>query len=127
MKNSYLRVVLLSCLIWLIPLIASFFFYNQEGDLQVNFWFFKVAMIIVSSVTVLITLSKYLKASTTVSWVTFSIIALVVNCILDFIVLIGLLGFGIGNWVVEILPVYIVFIPLTTLFSYSLFGAQDTK
>lgn len=46
MKTSF-HFLLISFLIWLIPFIVGFLFFDRSGKLLVNFWLFKSIMVIV--------------------------------------------------------------------------------
>ncbi len=47
--KKYLINILYGFLAWLIPFVASFFFYTREGELTINILFFKSIMIVVGS------------------------------------------------------------------------------
>lgn len=46
MKTS-LHFLLISFLIWVIPFVSSFPFFGRDGNLTVNFWAFKLTMVVV--------------------------------------------------------------------------------
>jgi hypothetical protein len=111
-------------LLWLIPFLVSIFFYNQDGDLLVDFWVFKVAMVVVASVTSIFLFRWYYKGKDIHPIKILIPEVLLVNVVLDLIVLVGLLGMELSFWAISILPVYIVMIPLTIIISARYFGPK---
>jgi len=47
--NKYLTNILYGFLAWLIPFVASLFFYTREGELTIDIFLFKSIMIVVGS------------------------------------------------------------------------------
>ncbi|PWB54988.1 MAG: hypothetical protein C3F06_03275 [Candidatus Methanoperedenaceae archaeon] len=59
--KKYLINILYGFLAWLIPFVASFFFYTREGELTINILFFKSIMIVVGSFSAAFLLVSYFK------------------------------------------------------------------
>lgn len=112
-KKSFLHLYLSGFLMWLIPFVISFLFYNQNGQLQINYWIFKLMMVFVGVVSAYFVLGRYFKFFET-DWKTVSAIVFIINIILDLIVLVGGLKMEIWFYFISIVPVYAVFMPLTT-------------
>lgn len=110
-KNLH-KLFLPALIIWLVPLFVSFFFFNQEGDLQINFWLFKAIMLVAGSATAFVVLSKHYKKHT-YPWLSSSLILLLYNILLDLILLIGVLGTPLGVYFSTTATLYVVFIPLS--------------
>ena len=49
--KSFLRLVLLGILTWIVPFIASFLFYDRSGQLTTNIYLFKSVMIVIGVLT----------------------------------------------------------------------------
>jgi hypothetical protein len=59
--NKNIINVLYGFLAWLIPFVASFFFYTREGKLTINVSTFKSIMVVVGTITAAILLVSYFK------------------------------------------------------------------
>jgi uncharacterized membrane protein YpjA len=111
MKKKYLKNVLYGFLAWLIPFVASFFFYTREGKLTIDVFLFKSIMIIVGSVSGAFLLvsyfkkisSDYLKEGIIVGVTWFGI-----NILLDLLVLIPMSGMSIADYFTQIGMRYLV-------------------
>jgi hypothetical protein len=101
-------------LLWLIPLVVSFGFYNQEGELNTDFWIFKVTMIIVATITSVVLLRFYYKGKNHLNWWKTALVFLAINLVLDLIMLVGFLGMEILLWLYSVAIVYLVMIPATS-------------
>ena len=111
-SKNIISLIIPSFLIWLFPLLVSFLFYNQSGQLTINFWIFKLIMAMVGFSSAYFLLNKYYHKYS-FNWINNSIIILVVNILLDLIVLIGLIKMNLFFYLVSVLPVYFIFIPIT--------------
>jgi hypothetical protein len=107
-KNIYFKAFL----IWFVPFMFSFAFYDKTGQLVGNFWLFKLTMIFVASFTIYITLRNYFKTHS--DWLETAGKVLAVNVILDIVVLHLVLKMPIISWLAQVLPVYIILIPLAS-------------
>ena len=115
--NKYLRNILYGFLAWLIPFVASFFFYTREGKLTIDIFLFKSIMIVVGSISAAILLvlyfrkinGDYLKEGIIVglTW-------LVLNVLLDLLVLIPMSGMSIADYFTQIGIRYLV-IPVMSI------------
>lgn len=105
MSNIYFKAFL----IWLVPMILSFAFYDQNGALVGNYFVFKVVMALGIIATTYFTFRNYYKSHS--DWFKTARVIIIVNIILDLIILIGLLKMPITEWVINVLTFYIVLIP----------------
>jgi hypothetical protein len=60
-RHKSIRIVLFGILIWLVPFITGFIFYDRSGKLNVSEDFFKSAMILISSLTGMYALQRYFR------------------------------------------------------------------
>ena len=117
MMKIYLRNVLYGFLAWLIPFIASFFFYTREGKLTIDIFLFKTIMIIVGSVSGAILLVLYFKKITAdylKEGIIIGITWFAINILMDLLILIPMSGMPIGNYFTQIGLRYLV-IPAMTI------------
>lgn len=59
--NKYLKNIFYGFLAWLIPFVASIFFYTRERKLTIDIFLFKSIMIVVGSISASILLVSYFK------------------------------------------------------------------
>ena len=108
--NKYFRNVLYGFLAWLIPFVASFFFYSEEG-LTIDIFLFKSIMIVVGSISAAILLILYFK-KTSASYLKEGIIVGVawfgINILLDLLILIPMSGMIIVDYFTQIGIRYLV-------------------
>jgi hypothetical protein len=110
MTKKYLKNVLYGFLAWLIPFVASLFFYSKEG-LTIDIFLFKSIMIVVGSISAAILLvlyfkeirGAYLKEGIIVGVVWFGI-----NILLDLLILIPISGMSIADYFTRIGISYLV-------------------
>lgn len=102
-----------SIITWLVPFLISFAFYDQNGTMVGNYWVFKLTMIVSAVVTVFFAFRRFFRSHTSVNLMQASSIVIAIQVILDFVVLIGFLSMPLTMYLLTVLPVYIVFIPLT--------------
>ena len=103
--NKYVRNVLYGFLAWLIPFVASIFFYSSEGKLTIDIFLFKSIMIVVGSFSAAILLISYfrninvdyLKEGIIVGLMWFGI-----NIVLDLLILIPMSGMSIMDYFMQI-------------------------
>ncbi len=103
--RKYLNIILYGFLAWLIPFIASFFFYTREGKLTIDIFFFKSIMIVVGSFSAAILLiyyfkkinADYFKEGIFVGFAWFGI-----NILLDLLILIPMSGMSITDYFTQI-------------------------
>ncbi len=115
--NKHVRNILYGFFAWLIPFVASFFFYTREGTLTIDIFLFKSIMIIVGLISAAFLLisyfkkidSNYLKEGIVVGIVWFGI-----NILLDLLVLIPMSGMSIADYFTQIGLRYLV-IPVMTI------------
>jgi len=115
--KKYLRTVLYGFLSWLIPFVASFFFYTRTGELTIDIFLFKSIMIVVGSISAALLLIFYFKEIET-NYLKEAIIAglvwFAINILLDIAVLIPMSGMSIADYFVQIGIRYLV-IPVMTI------------
>ena len=103
--NQNLKLVLFGLLTWIIPFIAGFFFYSEEGQLTIDIFLFKSIMIVLSSFIGVILLVKYfetiksyfLKSGMIVGFAWFAI-----NILLDMLILLPMMGQDFGTYFAQI-------------------------
>jgi hypothetical protein len=109
--KKYLKNILYGFLAWLIPFVASFFFYTREGKLTIDVFLFKSIMIVVGSVSAAFLLVFYFKTINTnhlregvivgVAW-------FCINIALDLLVLVPMSGMSISDYFAQIGLRYLV-------------------
>ncbi len=102
--NKYFRNVLYGFLVWLIPFVASFFFYSKEG-LTIDIFLFKSIMIVVGSISAAILLVLYFK-KISIAYLKEGIIVGIawfgINILLDLLILIPMSGMSIADYFTQI-------------------------
>ena len=109
--NKSLRIVLFGFLSWLVPFVASIFFFSPEGGLVSDVFLFKTIMIVVGSATaaVLFVLhfrnvkQEFLKEGIVIGVAWFAL-----NIVLDILVLLPLTGTDIPTYFAQIGARYLV-------------------
>lgn len=91
MKNKIIRLLVSGVLIWLIPFVVSFAFFDRSGKPIIDYDLFKSIMIVVSSVVGGYAIIRYFKVIaenfTKEAWIA-GMAWLAVNLVLDLIVLV---------------------------------------
>lgn len=108
--NKYFRNVLYGFLAWLIPFVASFFFYSEEG-LTIDIFLFKSIMIVVGSISAAILLVSYFKKISTAYLKEGIIVGVAwfgINILLDLLILIPMSGMSITDYFIQIGIRYLV-------------------
>ena len=103
--NKYLKNILYGFLAWLIPFVASFFFYTREGELTIDIFLFKSIMIVIGSFSAAFLLVSYFKKidadyfneGIIVGFTWFGL-----NNILDILILIPMSGMSIADYFIQI-------------------------
>jgi uncharacterized membrane protein YpjA len=117
MMNKYLKITLFGFLTWLVPFVASFFFYTRSGALIIGEGLFKSIMIVLGSVTGAILLAihfrkvadNYLRTGIFIGLSWFAI-----NIVLDFLFLIPMSHMAVGAYFSQIGLRYLT-IPITSI------------
>ncbi|VVB86176.1 Uncharacterised protein [uncultured archaeon] len=103
--NKYVRNVLYGFLAWLIPFVASIFFYTREGKLTIDIFLFKSIMIVVGSFSAAVLLIYYFK-NIKLDYLKEGIIVGAVwfgtNIGLDLLILIPMSGMSIADYFAQI-------------------------
>lgn len=115
--KKHLKNLLFGFLSWLIPFIASIFFFTKEGGLTVDIFLFKSIMIVFGSVigAILMVLyfkniqKDYLREGIIIGMVWFAI-----NIILDLLVLLPMSGMSVPDYFAQIGIRYLV-IPVMSI------------
>lgn len=103
--NRYLKIVLYGFVAWLIPFVASFFFYTSEGTLTVDVRFFKSVMMVVGTATAAVLLVSYFKkiqADYLKEGVIVGLVWLMVNILLDVASLVLMFGMPLADYFMNI-------------------------
>lgn len=109
--NKYLKNILYGFLAWLIPFLASFFFYTKEGELTIDVFLFKSIMIVVGSISASILLVSYFKKINEAylkEGIITGVIWFGLNILLDLLILIPMSGLSIADYFTQIGIRYIV-------------------
>jgi len=109
--NKYLKNILYGCLAWLIPFVASFFFYTREGKLTIDIFLFKSIMIVVGSISAAILLVSYFRkinGDYLKEGIIVGLTWLGINVLLDLLVLIPMSGMSITDYFTQIGIRYLV-------------------
>lgn len=100
-----LKLFLYGLLIWIIPFIAGFFFYDESGQLTTNIFLFKSIMLLVLA-AVTITLSIFLLRREEVNHsqkgLTAGLAWFAIPLILDLLVLVPMAGMSIQDYLFQI-------------------------
>jgi hypothetical protein len=117
MKTT-LYFLLVSFLIWLIPFLAGFPFFDRSGKLLVNFWLFKSVMIIVLLISSYFLLNWFYgnNLNITHSLPTFLLIGFgiaVLNIVLDFFTVVPLNKLTVPQYFIQIGWVYVLIIAMS--------------
>ncbi|HMK53729.1 MAG TPA: hypothetical protein VK444_03020 [Methanobacteriaceae archaeon] len=109
--NKYLKIVFFGFLVWLIPFVASLFFYTSGGKLIIDIFLFKAIMIVIGSISGAILLILYFKKIHTDYFKEGIILGVVwfsINILLDLLVLVSIFGMPIADYFTRIGVGYIV-------------------
>lgn len=109
--KKYLKIAFYGFLAWLIPFVASFFFYTREGKLTIDIFLFKTIMIVVGSITGAFLLVSYFKKITAdylKEGITVGVVWFGINILLDLLVLIPMSGMSLSNYFTQIGLRYLV-------------------
>jgi uncharacterized membrane protein YpjA len=115
--NKHLKNILYGFLAWLIPFVASFFFYTREGKLTIDIFLFKSIMIVVGSISAAILLLLYFRrinADYLKEGILVGLTWLGINLLLDLLVLIPMSGMSIADYFTRIGITYLV-IPVMSI------------
>ena len=104
--SKYLKYSLFGLLTWVVPFVASFFFFDPEtGQTTVDIFLFKSIMILISALLgayILVKLFKKITDNFIQEAVIISVIWLGINYLLDIVVLLPMSGMAFGQWFIEI-------------------------
>jgi hypothetical protein len=103
--NKYVRLVFYGFLVWLVPFVASFFFYSIEGGLTIDIFLFKSIMIVVSSISAAFLLISYFKKINVDYFKEGIIVGLTwfgINILFDLLILIPMSGMSIADYFTQI-------------------------
>ena len=103
--NKYIKNILYGFLAWLIPFVASIFFYTREGKLTIDIFLFKSIMIIVGSFSaafLLVSYFKKIKADYFKEGIIVGLTWFGINIILDLLILVHMSGMSIADYFIQI-------------------------
>ena len=109
--NKHIRNILYGFLAWLIPFVASIFFYTREGVLTIDVFLFKTIMIVIGSISVAFLLISYFKRINTEylkEGIIVGVVWFAINILLDLLVLIPMTGISIVDYFPQIGLRYLV-------------------
>ena len=121
--NKHSRNLLYGFLAWLIPFVASIFFFTKDGGLSIDIFFFKTIMIIVGSISGAILLISYFKKINIgylKEGIYIGITWFVINILLDLLVLIPMTGMAISDYFLQIGLRYLVMPVMSIMVGVSL-------
>ena len=103
--NKLTHIILLGILIWLVPFISAFGFYDRSGNLNIDYDLFKSIMIVISAIVSSYAILRYYRFVQVnfiregyiigVSW-------LVINLLLDLIILVPMAKMQFRDYVMAI-------------------------
>jgi hypothetical protein len=99
------RLIFLGVIVWVIPFVLSFGFYDSKGNLATSYDLFKSSMIVISSIVGCFLLYRYFRAVTTDfvrEGIVAGIIWLAINLLLDVLILVPFAKMEIKDYVVSI-------------------------
>ena len=103
--NKYIKNILYGFLAWLIPFVASIFFYTREGKLTIDIFLFKSIMIIVGSFSaafLLVSYFKKIKADYFKEGIIVGLTWFGINIIMDLLILVPMSGMSIADYFIQI-------------------------
>jgi hypothetical protein len=112
---TFLRFLVVSFLIWLIPFVSSFFFFGRDGSLTINFWLFKGIMALVLFVCSVVLFRWWYGTASlpTRSWWFAGLIGLgtvAINIVLDTQTVMRLTNIAPGQYFIEVAALYLLVI-----------------
>lgn len=110
MIKKYLKNVLFGILAWLIPFVASFFFYSKEG-LVIDIFLFKSIMIVTGSISASVLLIVYFRKISKdylKEGIITGIVWFCINILLDLAILIPMSGMYLQDYFMQIGIRYLV-------------------
>jgi ABC-type iron transport system FetAB permease component len=113
-----LQLFLKSLIIWIIPFLVSFGFYDKTGQLVGDYWVFKITMIAVLFLTTYFTFKNYYKESK-LNWLRTSSFVIGVQVFIDFLVLVLIFKMEIWFYTYSVIPIYVGCITITNYFIFS--------
>ena len=104
MKNI-IRLTLHGIMIWLIPFISAFFFFDQTGQIAVDMYLFKTVMILIGGLTgafAIVIYFRKVQSGFVNQGIIIGIVWFVVNFILDLAILLPISGMNYSDYLVQI-------------------------
>lgn len=117
MRNKYLKNIVYGFLSWLIPFVASLFFYTEEGVLTIDIFLFKSIMIVVGSISAAFLLISYFKGINAEHYKEGIVVGFTwfaINILLDLLILVNMSGMSVTDYFSQIGLRYIV-IPVMSI------------
>ncbi len=123
MKNKWVRLFVFGSLVWLIPFVVSFGFYDQSGKLTVSDDLFKSSMIVISSLVGCYFIYRHMigiDSHFKIEGLVVGLVWLALNWLLDIFILIPFAKMEMGDYFISIglryvqIPVIAFFMGLVT-------------
>jgi len=121
--NKYLKLGMFGFVSWLVPFVAAFMFYSQEGQLLVDVSFFKSVMAVVGSATGALLLVMYfgkVKENYLNEGILAGLVFLAMNILLDIMILVPMSKMAIGDYFLKIGLMYLVILIMGASMGYVL-------
>lgn len=99
------KLILFGFFTWLIPFVASIFFFNKSGELLIDIFLFKSIMIVVGTFTgacILVWYFKKVNINFLKTSIVVGIVWFFINIVLDLLVLLPMSGMTVGSYFAEI-------------------------
>lgn len=123
------RILLLGLMVWAIPFIAGFFFYNEEGKLAADIFLFKTAMLLMLMLSLSLALNLHFKKVES-NFVKQGLIVggvwLLISLLLDVVTVIPMSAMSVQDYTVQIGMRYLS-IPIISLLCGKLLHRATTK
>jgi hypothetical protein len=133
LKNKSFRIVMMGILIWVVPFLASFAFYDRTGKLSVSEDVFKSIMIVMSTSVGMYALGSHFKSITNKYFregAVAGIVWLAINLFLDMIILMPMAKMQIKDYFVSIglryLQIPIISIAVGMILQQKIFRLQKS-
>lgn len=101
MKNNFVRLLLLGLLVWVVPFVAAFGFYDSAGKLTTSHDLFKSSMIVIATFVAAFGLYRYFRKVNSdfmrQAW-TAGLVWLTINLLLDAVILVPMVKMEYGYY-----------------------------
>jgi membrane-associated HD superfamily phosphohydrolase len=108
---NVIGIVVRGFIIWIIPLVISFFFYSPQRELVISYALFKSIMVVVLTVTTLGV--NFVRPVTRYSALAVALAYTAINLLLDMFVLLPMTGMSLNAYLEQIALVYVIIFAVT--------------